>query len=279
MDTLFAYGTLMRDERLHHILAERLEAACPARCVGRLLDMGAFPAMVEDDCDHTAWVQGELLLVRDLLDLLPRLDRIEGCAPGGRGLYRRERRSVALGGVQNLDAWVYLLAEGVERGPEIQAGAWRARTFYRVPEPRTPLQGLDEVLRMMAWRCEEPGSAPLLARLDRPPPRETWGGADLLVTDLPHAPMLPEEDWWGKFSHYAFVATPHALALGWLIVELMDRVLWRGLRCDKYTFFRGLGTAALSVLADQPHAGERTLLSAVWCEAARMVTCMGWDRE
>jgi len=231
--------------------------------------------MVVDGCDHPSSVQGELLLVRDLDDLLPRLDRIEGCAPDGRGLYHRERRTVELGGVQRLDAWVYLLEDGVQRGPAIQSGAWRARSFYRIPEPQGPIQGLDEVLRMMAWRSEEPGSAPLLAHLDGPTPRETWGGADLLVSDLPIAPLTPEQDWWGKFSNYAFVATPHALALGWLVAELFDRVFCRGLRCDKYTFFRGLGMAALSVLDDQPHAGERALLGAVWCEAARMVACMG----
>jgi len=68
------------------------------------------------------------------------------------------------------------------------------------------------------------------------------------------------------------------LALAWLVSELMDRVLWRGLLTDKYAFFEQLGKAANKVLEVRPRASERTLMGAMWCAAADIVSYCGWER-
>jgi hypothetical protein len=62
----------------------------------------------------------------------------------------------------------------------------------------------------------------------------------------------------GRFHRFTFVVSPHAQALAWLIYQFMDRVLWRGLPIDKYSFIERLGTAALEVLETRPRALERT---------------------
>ncbi len=278
MDKLFVYGTLMRQQSRHHLVADRLKALCPARCEGVLLDMGAYPAMIDAEDpsrEGPSWVQGELLLVEDLDSLLPLLDRVEGCAPRGEsdGLYRRERVTVQVGTLQH-EAWTYLLCEGVRRGPLIPSGAWRARSTGRSQGKPTPLGGLDEVLRMIAWQGEGPGSEGLLPAASEAV--VTWGGADLVLADRPPVPPDEDEDPWGRFARCLVVPTPHALALGWLVNELMDRVLWRGLCLDKYSFFGALGQCALDVLVDQPRASEQALMGAMWCRAAELVRACGW---
>ncbi len=274
MDALFVYGTLMREQCRHHVFPpERLLAACPARVAGRLLDLGAFPAMVEhEDPEDHGWVQGELFLVRDLDGLLPLQDQVEGCTPGSGALFRRARCSVETGCIQH-EAWVYVLAPGARPGPAIPSASWRFRSLTRPPAEPTPLQGLHEVLRMIPWRCDGPDSTALLPE----GAVMTWGGADFVVVDRPSPPPAPEDDPWGRCQRITAVATPHALALGWLTVELWERVCGRGLLLDKYSFFEALGRAALDVLDAQPRASERALAGAMWCAAAELVTVCGWE--
>jgi gamma-glutamylcyclotransferase (GGCT)/AIG2-like uncharacterized protein YtfP len=280
IDTLFVYGTLMRDEPRHHLIADRVIAACPARCEGALAHMGPYPALIAHDpvlpADVTSWAQGELLLIDDLEGLLPTLDRVEGCAAPGEpdGLYRRVRREVEIGGVRR-EAWVYLLEDHVKRGPVIPSGSWKVRHTVG-PEAPTPAYGLHEILMMMEGWEGGPGSEALLP--DEHEPVVTWGGADLVLADRPLLPPPPDYDPWGKFHRNTFVVSPHALALAWLVSELMDRVLWRGLQTDKYSFFEQLGKAANKVLEVRPRASERALMGAMWCAAADIASFCGWER-
>ena len=282
LDTLFVYGTLMRGEPRHHLIADRVIAACPARIEGALAHMGPYPALIEDDpaavaSDTPHWVQGELLLFDNLDSLLPTLDQVEGCAePGAPGtLYQRVRRSVVMGVVQR-EAWVYVLDDAVKRGPVIPSGSWKVRHLVEPPEP-TPSYGLYEVLMMMDGWGDGPGSEPLLP--DEHEPVVTWGGADLVLADRPLLPPTTDEDPWGRFQRCTIAVSPHALALAWLVSELMDRVLWRGLQADKYSFFEQLGKAANKVLEVRPRASERTLMGAMWCATADIVSFCGWERE
>ncbi len=280
LDTLFVYGTLMRGEPRHHLIADRVIAACPARCEGALVHMGAYPAMLAHDPilppDVRSWIQGELLLVDDLESLLPTLDRVEGCAKPGApgGLYHRVRRNVEMGVLQR-EAWVYLLEDAVKPGPVIPSGSWKVRHLVAPPKP-TPSYGLYEVLMMIDGWGDGPGSEPLLP--DEHEPVVTWGGADLVLADRPLLPPSTDEDPWGRFNRCTIVVSPHALALAWLVSELMDRVLWRGLLTDKYAFFEQLGKAANKVLEVRPRASERTLMGAMWCAAADIVSYCGWER-
>ncbi len=280
-NTLFVYGTLMRGEPRHHLIADRVLTACPARCEGALVHMGPYPAMIEDDPAAVAsptphWVQGELLLIDDLEGLLPTLDRVEGCAAPGEpdGLYRRVRRQVQMGVVQR-EAWVYLLEDHIKRGPVIPSGSWRVRHVTEPPQPN-PSYGLYEILMMMDGWGDSPGSELLMP--DEHEPVVTWGGADLVLADRPLLPPPPDYDPFGRFYGNTFVVSSHALALAWLVNELMDRVLWRGLRTDKYAFFEQLGKAANKALEVRPRASERTLMGAMWCGVADIVSFCGWER-
>jgi len=280
LDTLFVYGTLLRGEPRHHLIADHVIAACPARCEGALVHMGGYPAAIPHDPalppDVRCWVQGELLLIDNLDSLLPTLDRVEGCAEPGEpdGLYRRVRREIDMGSVRR-EAWVYLLEDEVKRGPVIPSGSWRVRHLVDPPRP-TPSYGLYEVLMMMEGWSDGPGSEPLLP--DEHEPVVTWGGADLVLADRPLLPPSTDEDPWGRFQRCTFVVSPHALALAWLTHELMDRVLWRGLRTEKHAFFEHLGKAANKVLEVRPRASERALMGAVWCAAADIVSFCGWEQ-
>jgi gamma-glutamylcyclotransferase (GGCT)/AIG2-like uncharacterized protein YtfP len=281
LDTLFVYGTLMRGEPRHHLVADHVVAACPARCEGSLVHMGGYPAMIDPDPALTyearGQVQGELLLIDGLEDLLPTLDQVEGCTAAGKqdGLYRRVLRGVDMGVVRR-EAWVYLLEDHVKRGPKIPSGSWRVRHVTEPPQPN-PSYGLYEVLMMMeGLRGDGPGSERLLP--DEHEPVVSWGGADLVLADRPLLPPPPDYDPWGKFNNYTIVASPHSLALAWLVSELMDRVLWRGLLTDKYSFFEQLGKAANKVLEVRPRASERVLMGAMWCAAADIVSFCGWER-
>jgi len=84
---LFVYGTLMRDGRLHGVLADQvyLGAAVTLPLYG-LLDLGAYPGLIRPQPDGAA-IEGELYQVRgerrELLDemedapALFRLERVE----------------------------------------------------------------------------------------------------------------------------------------------------------------------------------------------------------
>src|SRR5688500_15282444 len=72
-DYLFAYGTLMRGEPLHHVLARGLVLVGEGRVAGRLVSLGRYPGLV----DGRARVQGELYRI-DAPEVLSAVDRAEG---------------------------------------------------------------------------------------------------------------------------------------------------------------------------------------------------------
>ncbi|MBA3975673.1 MAG: hypothetical protein C0504_15820 [Candidatus Solibacter sp.] len=116
MDAIFAYGTLMRGESRHTVLA----SAGPVRIVaaaaqGMMINIGPYPAVLEGDVP----VHGEYCEFEDLSELLPRLDGIEGSG------YRRERVTVTLDGGGQAEAWIYLWNGTIQDGPRILSGSWR----------------------------------------------------------------------------------------------------------------------------------------------------------
>lgn len=116
MDAIFAYGTLMRGESRHPVLA----SAGPVRIVaatapGRMINIGPYPAVLEGD----ETVHGEYFEFEDLSELLPRLDGIEGAE------YRRERVRVTIAGWEEREAWIYLWNGTLQDGPPIISGSWR----------------------------------------------------------------------------------------------------------------------------------------------------------
>jgi gamma-glutamylcyclotransferase (GGCT)/AIG2-like uncharacterized protein YtfP len=147
---LFVYGTLKRGFPNHDRYCRNPLDIRPASVIGRLYDLGSFPALeVPDDTilahgtadpaadvatharfagkvphqhhdlqakAHTrpgwALVHGELMTFDDPDDRLPRLDGLEGFYPGEQGLYRRVLLPVTAVGT-SLPAWVYVADEGL----------------------------------------------------------------------------------------------------------------------------------------------------------------------
>lgn len=98
---LFVYGTLRRGAAMHGLLEGRVRYVGPARVAGRLLDLGAFPALATP-ADPEDRVRGDLFAIaaatRDVL--LDTLDRYEG------DRFERER-AVVEGPSGETEAWLY----------------------------------------------------------------------------------------------------------------------------------------------------------------------------
>ena len=126
---LFAYGTLMQGESLHHNVAYHGNLLSIRRaCVrGRLVDMGKYPGMLPAQ-GGTESVVGELLEMRDVSRTLKVVDEIEGFLGWGRSgsLYRRALVRARTDCATEELAWTYFLAKQVN-GPLIESGDWRSR--------------------------------------------------------------------------------------------------------------------------------------------------------
>lgn len=122
---LFVYGTLRR--AFSHPMQKLLERGGMWRgegtCQGRLYDLGAYPGMVDPDAPEDE-VTGDVYALAPARQdkVLHRLDRYEGVEAG---LYRREQRSVVLGG-EEVNAWVYLYDRPLEDAELIPSGDYAA---------------------------------------------------------------------------------------------------------------------------------------------------------
>lgn len=124
---VFCYGTLMSGEARHPAIADAgpIEIA-PARAPGRLLDLGACPALVAAAGER---VEGELVRFADVGAVTATLDAIEGFfghdAPGC--LYHRVIVRVEREGGGAEPAWTYRYAREPRGAPAIASGSWRRR--------------------------------------------------------------------------------------------------------------------------------------------------------
>ncbi len=112
---VFVYGTLMRGEGNHDLLA-RARFLGPARTQPgyALHDLGSFPGLVAGG-DHA--VEGEVYIVGP--DTLARLDQLEGHPR----FY--QRAPIALGDGTTVETYL-LPRDRVEGRPVIASGSWRA---------------------------------------------------------------------------------------------------------------------------------------------------------
>jgi gamma-glutamylcyclotransferase (GGCT)/AIG2-like uncharacterized protein YtfP len=117
---IFFYGTLMRGETAHHLLAGRATFVGDASVAGTLLALGQFPGIVAG----RGRVRGEVWRL-DAPELLRTLDDYEG--------YNFERRAsiATLASGRRVRAWLYRY-----RGPRsrtvnavIPEGDWRRRSW------------------------------------------------------------------------------------------------------------------------------------------------------
>lgn len=107
---LFAYGTLMRGEGLHHHVRDILSCALLASAPGRIVDLGAFPGWVPPHGPEDR-VSGEFFLLENAEEAIRRLDRVEGCRGYGSAdaLYVRRLVRVDVGEGRLRPAWTYVL--------------------------------------------------------------------------------------------------------------------------------------------------------------------------
>lgn len=107
-ELLFVYGTLRAGSShpMASFLAGRARRLGEASSAGRVLDLGEYPGLVDDD-DPVRRVAGELWeLDAPAAPTLAVLDDYEGCAEG---LFERVRRAVSSGSAgAPQQAWVYL---------------------------------------------------------------------------------------------------------------------------------------------------------------------------
>ena len=125
LDGVFVYGTLMRGEERFRTLAQVAEFECAllATTKGRLLDLGAYPAVVRD-ADGS--VDGEFMCFRNLpavLDLLDPIEGFEGYHAGS--LYHRVPGVAQVGDGRSRSVWIYVLADAGIGRPTIASGSWR----------------------------------------------------------------------------------------------------------------------------------------------------------
>ena len=125
---LFVYGTLMRGECRHHLLAAGYPTCILlAEAPGALHDFGDYPGLRLLNRDEPATcVQGEFLRLAQIHRALPELDSVEGFHGFGAqaSLYRRTLINVGVGDGRVRQAWTY--APGAATAPVIASGDWRA---------------------------------------------------------------------------------------------------------------------------------------------------------
>ncbi len=105
---VFVYGSLMQGFGNHRLLAKSLDLgfAVTVDHDYAMLDLGAFPGVIEGDAELcNAAICGEVYFVDE--PTLARLDRLEGHPT----YYRRELRPINQGGERRI-AWIYLYQAG-----------------------------------------------------------------------------------------------------------------------------------------------------------------------
>lgn len=126
-DLLFVYGTLKRGFCNHQLLdsAEFVGEARTAECRFRLIDCGAYPALIEIPADAPATeplqVRGELFRITPAH--LPSLDELEDEGT----LYRRTTIAVSIlndPAAPTIAAWTYVWLGRSDRFPLVAGDVW-----------------------------------------------------------------------------------------------------------------------------------------------------------
>jgi gamma-glutamylcyclotransferase (GGCT)/AIG2-like uncharacterized protein YtfP len=125
---VFVYGSLMRGEPAHRVLASLPGARRLGRgsIAGRLVDLGEYPGALPV-VRRGERVHGELWEVEGRRASLRALDAYEAHDPARpeRSLFTRRRVSVRLPSGR-VRAWAYLLAGDPRGAAEVPGGDWRA---------------------------------------------------------------------------------------------------------------------------------------------------------
>ena len=124
LTALYAYGTLMREEpRFPTIATYGLQCALTTFCFGTLTTNGLYPAL---NLEGDGFSRGDYLVSKDIANLLPVTDQIEGFVGFGskQNLFRRTCVHVDVGGSGQRLAWIYVKSE--EFDIKLMQNDWRA---------------------------------------------------------------------------------------------------------------------------------------------------------
>jgi gamma-glutamylcyclotransferase (GGCT)/AIG2-like uncharacterized protein YtfP len=104
---LFVYGTLRKGSThpMAAFLARHARFVAEGKTPGRLLDLGAYPGIVEAESADD-WVQGDVFELADPETTLLALDRYEGCDRDN-PLYERRQTLATLSTGDTVTAWYY----------------------------------------------------------------------------------------------------------------------------------------------------------------------------
>jgi len=117
-DLLFAYGTLMRGLRLHHLIDGRAEFVAAGSVGGRLVDLGGYPGALPD---REGTIRGEVYRLQSD-DVLAALDAAEGPE------FPRRPTRVRLDDGREVSAWTYWFDGSVNGAVPIPHGDYRRHT-------------------------------------------------------------------------------------------------------------------------------------------------------
>lgn len=115
----YVYGTLKRGQCREKCWPATPKHICEGWTLGRLYDLGEYPAMVQG----SDWVRGEVweFDIADVPAVLQTLDEIEGTnQPGSPNLYDRGVCQVRISGDQSIDAYAYRYAHAVNTDQYIE---------------------------------------------------------------------------------------------------------------------------------------------------------------
>ena len=122
---LFVYGTLRQgaDQPIGAFLASHARRLGPAKCPGRLYDLGPYPALTEPQGEGE-WVHGEVYDLARPEVVWPVLDGYEGCGPDNdsSGLYQRRLVRLTIPSGQTLPSWAYFYCRPVGEEKRIWSG-------------------------------------------------------------------------------------------------------------------------------------------------------------
>lgn len=133
MRAVFVYGTLMRGERLSHLIqSAKPQMLVPARTQGRLVDLGDFPGLIPARRTEQ-WVVGEYVEFECLDSVLPQLDFEEEYLlyDQAKSVYLRRLVPVVLEGGDERWAWAYLYHRPYDPRSIIPCGNWRQHVAGR----------------------------------------------------------------------------------------------------------------------------------------------------
>jgi len=124
-DNLFVYGTLLSGagHSMRGVLAGHAELIGEGFFNGRLYRVGTYPGAIPSSEPHDR-VFGEVYRLRNVAEVLSRLDEYEGCGPTAAAptQYVRKNEPITLTNETTVRAWIYIYNRPIQGLERIHSG-------------------------------------------------------------------------------------------------------------------------------------------------------------